>query len=68
MLILSRFIGEEVVIRMPDGTEVARVMLVDTQGRKARLGFTVPKELSVHRADVDARIQAEKAGDSNGRP
>jgi carbon storage regulator len=53
MLVLSRKIGEEIII----GDNI-RVMVVAVRGNQVRLGFSAPGEVNIHRAelrDADAR-------------
>jgi carbon storage regulator len=50
MLVLSRKIGEEIVI---DGT--IRVTVVAVSGNKVRLGVTAPDSVRVDRAEVHER-------------
>ena len=51
MLVLSRQIGEEIVIRV-GATEIV-VKLVDIRGgNKCRLGVTAPDEVQIHRREV----------------
>ena len=51
MLVLSRKLGEKVVI---DGNIV--VQIVDVQGDKVRIGIEAPKEVPVHREEVFRRM------------
>ena len=60
MLVLTRKVGQEVVI----GTNV-RVVVVGIRHGKARLGFTAPVEVPIHREEVYKRIQR---GESRGSP
>lgn len=59
MLVLSRHKSEEIVITMA-GIEVV-VCLVEIRGDKARLGFTAPPEVSIHRREVQDAINRENA-------
>ena len=52
MLVLTRKIGEEIVI---DGD--IRISLVAIQGNKIRLGITAPADVTVDRAEIHARRQ-----------
>lgn len=49
MLVLSRKIGEEIII----GDNV-RVMVVAIRGNQVRLGFSAPGEVTIHRAELRA--------------
>jgi carbon storage regulator len=50
MLVLSRRVGEEIVI---DGT--IRIRVVAVQGNRVRLGITAPADIPVHREEVAQR-------------
>ena len=56
MLVLSRKQGERVIIG--DGIEV---MVLGTQGKHVRLGFTAPAEVRIHRQEVADRIDKQEA-------
>jgi carbon storage regulator len=60
MLILTRRVGEIIVIN--DNIEV-QVLLV--KGNQVRLGINAPKDVSVHREEIQQLIKKEK-GDDNG--
>ena len=57
MLVLSRRIGEQIVI---DGN--ISVTIVEIKGSQVRLGVTAPKSVRVDREEVHARRQEEAAG------
>lgn len=57
MLVLSRQRDEAVII---NGN--IKVVVVDIRGDKVRLGFEAPKEMRVHREEIEARIQSEQQG------
>ena len=54
MLVLSRKIGEKIVI----GDNIV-VTIVDIRGDKVRLGINAPSEIPVHRQEVYEAIQRE---------
>ncbi len=47
MLVLSRKVGEEIII----GHDI-RVRVVSIQGNQVRLGFVAPKEVPIHREEL----------------
>lgn len=57
MLVLSRHVGEKIVIR-----DDIVVTVVDIRGGKVRLGVDAPKEVPVHRQEVYDRLQRDAAG------
>jgi carbon storage regulator CsrA len=63
MLILTRRVGESVVI----GTDVT-VTVLRVKGNQVRLGVDAPKSVSVQREEIFHRIQQEGGGgqDSSG--
>jgi len=61
MLILSRRTGESLII----GDNVT-INVLGIQGNQVRLGIEAPREVSVHREEIYARIQAESPGKAQG--
>jgi carbon storage regulator len=59
MLVLTRRVGEEIVI----GDNI-RVVLVATQGQAARLGVIAPRSVPVDRQEIARR----RARGASGRP
>jgi len=57
MLVLSRKVGETIVITAPDGTQIV-LMMVEVRGDKARIGIDAPRTYTVHREEVQQRISA----------
>ena len=55
MLILTRRPGESVMI----GDDITITVLA-IRGNQLRLGFTAPRNISVHREEVYQRVQTEK--------
>jgi carbon storage regulator len=61
MLVLKRRVNEQIVIRTKD--DIIRITLVQANGRGGvRLGIDAPKSATVHRKEIDDRVQAEKEG------
>ena len=60
MLILTRRVGETVVI----GEDVS-VTVLGVKGNQIRLGINAPKDVSVHRQEIFARIQNESSDDGS---
>ena len=56
MLNLTRRIGESIII---DGDITVTVLGV--RGQQVRLGITSPKEVPVHREEIQMRIERDKA-------
>lgn len=54
MLILTRRVGEIIMV----GDNVA-VTVLSVKGNHVRVGVAAPKEVSVHREEIFARIQQE---------
>jgi len=67
MLVLSRKIGEAVVVGGAHGFEhLLKIVVVEVNGGKVRLGFEVDASVPVHRSEVWERIHA--GGLPSGRP
>lgn len=62
MLVLSRRKDESVVI---DGG--ITVMVVEIREHSVRLGFTAPKDVTVHRSEVQDEILRQMAAENRGR-
>ncbi|TGD49598.1 carbon storage regulator [Salmonella enterica subsp. enterica serovar Poona] len=60
MLILTRRVGETLMI----GDEVT-VTVLGVKGNQVRIGVNAPNEVSVHREELDQRIQAETSQQSS---
>lgn len=59
MLVLSREVGQRIVI---DGGRIV-VELIDIKGCcKARIGITADPSISIHREEVQSRIEREERG------
>jgi carbon storage regulator len=60
MLVLTREVGQEVVIGGPNGI---RVRVVEFRpGGRVRLGFTAPRSVPIHRSEVQDEIDAARDG------
>lgn len=55
MLILTRRIGEQIMI----GDDIVVTVISDRQGQIG-LGIDAPRDVSIHRAEIFERIQAEQ--------
>lgn len=55
MLILSRTIGQEIVI--PINGELIRIQIVDVKGEKAKVGVAAPKAIEVWRKEIWEAMQ-----------
>ena len=64
MLVLSRRIGEEIVL---PGCDVS-IVVVQVSGNRVRLGVEAPPNTPVHRAEVWRRIHGEPADDLGAAP
>lgn len=62
MLVLSRKVGEEILI----GDDV-RLQVVDIRGDKVRLGIEAPKSIAVHRREVYEAIQRAQQKDGGDK-
>lgn len=63
MLVLSRAIDETVII---DGH--IEVTVLDVRGDKVRLGITAPREMPIHRGEVQQRINDGVTDGSDSNP
>lgn len=52
MLVLTRHIDQKIII----GDDIT-ISVLGIQGNHVRLGFTAPKDVSVHREEIYLRIQ-----------
>jgi carbon storage regulator len=57
MLVLSRKVGETVIITAPDGTQIV-LMLVEVRGDKCRIGIAAPTTYTIRREEIQQRISA----------
>lgn len=61
MLILSRKLGEQIVI-----ADNIVITVVEIRGDKVRLGIEAPREVPVHRREIHDMIQREKSQPPDG--
>lgn len=64
MLILTRRVGETLVITLSDGTKI-NVTSLGVKGNQTRIGIDAPKNISVHREEIQQRIDLGKAKGDN---
>ena len=57
MLVLSRKVGETVIITAPDGTQIV-LMMVEVRGDKCRIGIAAPTTYTIHREEIQSRISS----------
>lgn len=55
MLILSRRLGESVIVN----NDIV-ITVVKVQGDKVRIGIEAPKEIPVHRKEIQEKVNNEK--------
>lgn len=58
MLCLSRKKDEQIVARSADGTKILTLIIVAISGDRVRLGFEASNDVAIHRAEIDAQLQA----------
>ncbi len=58
MLVLSRRLGEQIVI----GGEI-RITVVAVQGNKVRIGITAPPDIRVDREEISQRLRSKGVSD-----
>ena len=59
MLVLSRRVGEEIVIG-----DTMRVIILGVQGSRIRIGVSAPPHISIQRGEVRDRIATERSSSS----
>lgn len=57
MLILTRKTGQDIVIG-----QVITIKLIEIKGKQVRLGIEAPKDVSIHRGEIQIRIKEERTG------
>lgn len=56
MLILTRRVGENLIIDLGDGAPIG-VTVIGIKGNQVRIGIQAPKHIPVHRQEIYERIQ-----------
>lgn len=59
MLVLSRKIGERIVITPPGHAEIV-LTVVDVDGNKVRLGWDADKNVAINREEIQKKKDADK--------
>lgn len=59
MLVLSRYLGETIII-----DDDVHITVLAIKGSQVRLGINAPKETRVHRLEIHQRIQLGKLQDT----
>lgn len=62
MLVLSRKLGEEVII----GGNI-RIKVLAVQGNQVRLGFTAPEDVSIFRQELTVAAASPSTGEASGK-
>jgi carbon storage regulator len=57
MLILTRRVGETLIIDLGKDREPISVTVLGVKGNQVRIGVDAPKEIPVHRQEIYNRIQ-----------
>ncbi|MHA1170306.1 MAG: carbon storage regulator [Candidatus Hodarchaeales archaeon] len=60
MLVLGRTEGEKVILRIPGIEEEVVISVLEIRGRKAKLGFSAPREIDILREEIKDRKEKEK--------
>jgi carbon storage regulator len=63
MLILTRRVGEFVLIDKKNLN--IKVVVLGVKGNQVRLGFEAPDDISIHREEIQDRIDKEQADGNN---
>lgn len=63
MLVLTRKVGQQIIVGQ--GADAVTITVVALRGQHVRLGVTAPRQMTVHRDEVQRRI--EQFGDTRPR-
>ena len=55
MLVLSRKVGEEIIIN-----DNIRVTVVAIRNNQVRLGFSAPQDVAIYRSEISQKAQADR--------
>lgn len=64
MLVLSRYVGDKIVLRHPDFGDIV-VTLVDVDRNKVRLGFDASRDVKIFRSEL---LEPPPAPGADGKP
>ena len=65
MLVLERDLGEEIVITCADG-KCFSLMVTRIESRRVALSFDAPREIKIHRREVQEQIDKGRSGHGRG--
>lgn len=57
-LVLTRRIGEEIIITLPDGKSHVTIFVEDINGKQVKLGLNAPIDVKIDRKEIFERKQA----------
>ena len=60
MLVISRYAGESLII-----DHTIKVTIVEVRGDKVRIGVDAPRELSVHREEIEKKFHSKQEHEDN---
>lgn len=58
MLVLTRRVGERLILTDPEGRQVTFIILSD-RDNQIRIGIEAPRDIEIHREEIYDRIQRE---------
>ncbi len=58
MLVISRKVGESVIITLESGDKI-KIKVTDIERKKAKIGIDAPKEIGVFRSEIQEAIDRE---------
>ncbi|VTS08527.1 carbon storage regulator [Tuwongella immobilis] len=58
MLILKRYIGQRILLQLPNGQEVTVVVTeIDRRSAAVKVGIEAPRSISIVRAEIAGRVE-----------